>query len=379
MHEGVAPQHRALRALPAAEDWQAVEGLAGSAQLRRDPKLAKHGKEQSHALDLLLLVEDPRVPRPPEERVQTELVAEPLVLALRQQGEGRELPRELHGPDPADVSPGGACSRVAALQDRDVADAAPHLDQDSYERSLSQLGSIEYQQLRHGDWTVRPEGGLFRREWFEASSIDRAELPEELELCRYWDLAATEAAAGSDPDFTAGVLLGRSDQGLWYVLEVRRLRGSPLEVERLVGSVAERDASWARESGRQVPAIRMEQEPGSAGVAVVDHYRQKVLAPYDFAGVRSTGSKQTRARPVAARCEAGDVWICRGSWNTEFLDELAAFPMSGHDDQVDALAGAYEHLAQAVAPYPKNMVIPDMSEPSQFTGEGWDDGWRRID
>ncbi len=256
----------------------------------------------------------------------------------------------------------------------------PYLHQDSYEESLKQLGSIEYQQLRHGDWTVRPEGGLFRREWFEARSIDRAELPERLELCRYWDLAATEAAAGSDPDYTAGVLLGRSDQGLWYVLDVRRLRGSPLEVERLVESVAERDASWARESGRTPPAIRMEQEPGSAGVAVVDHYRQQVLAPYDFAGVRSTGSKQTRARPVAARCEAGDVWICRGSWNTEFIDELAAFPISGHDDQVDALAGAYEHLAQAEEPYPKNMVIPDMSEPSpwQFHGEDWDDGWRRI-
>ncbi|MGH2660716.1 MAG: phage terminase large subunit, partial [Actinomycetota bacterium] len=221
----------------------------------------------------------------------------------------------------------------------------PYLDRETYERSLKQLGSIEYRQLRHGDWTVRPEGGLFRREWFADRFCDPGELPEELELCRYWDLAATEAAAGSDPDYTAGVLLGRSD-GLWYVLEVRRTRGTSLVVERLVQSTAERDAAWARESGRTPPAIRMEQEPGSAGIAVIDHYRQQVLAPYDFAGVRSTGSKETRARPVAARCEAGDVWICRGPWNTELLDELAAFPMGGHDDQVDALAGAYEQLAQ---------------------------------
>ncbi|MDP9331673.1 MAG: hypothetical protein M3P11_13700, partial [Actinomycetota bacterium] len=53
------------------------------------------------------------------------------------------------------------------------------------------------------------------------------------------------------------------------------------------------------------------------------------------------------AQPVAARCEAGDVRICRGTWNTAFLDELTAFPMSGHDDQVDALSGAYEYLAKA--------------------------------
>jgi predicted phage terminase large subunit-like protein len=223
----------------------------------------------------------------------------------------------------------------------------PHLDQDSYERSLRELGSIEYQQLRHGDWTVRPEGGLFRREWFDGQSIDPRDLPPGLELCRYWDLAATEATMGSDPDYTAGVLLGRSDKGLWYVLDVRRTRSSPHEVERLVAATAKRDAAWARESGHPPPAIRMEREPGSAGVAVIDHYRQQVLAPYDFDGVRSTGSKETRARPVATRCEAGDVWVCRGTWNTEFLDELSALPMHGHDDQVDALAGAYEYLAQA--------------------------------
>jgi predicted phage terminase large subunit-like protein len=172
-------------------------------------------------------------------------------------------------------------------------------------------------------------------------------LPDALELCRYWDLAATEATMGSDPDFTAGVLLGHSDQGLWYVLDVRRARSTPHEVEHLVAATAKRDAAWAKESGRPPPTIRMEQEPGSAGVAVIDHYRQQVLTPYDFDGVRSTGSKETRARPVATRCEAGDVWVCRGTWNTEFLDELTTFPMHGHDDQVDALAGAYEHLAQA--------------------------------
>ncbi len=110
----------------------------------------------------------------------------------------------------------------------------PYLDQESYERSLRHLGSVTYQQLRHGDWTVRPEGGLFQRAWFDGRSIDPRELPERLGLCRYWDLAATEATGGTDPDFTAGVLLGRSDEGLWYVLDVVRARSTPLAVERLV-------------------------------------------------------------------------------------------------------------------------------------------------
>lgn len=220
----------------------------------------------------------------------------------------------------------------------------PHVDAEAYDRSLRNLGPIAYQQLRNGDWTVRQEGGLFRAEWFDHRMIAVRELPARLRLCRFWDLAATEAAKAADPDHTAGVLLGLSE-GQWYVLEVARTRSSPLVVEKLIASTAERDAAWAKESGRQLPAIRMETEPGSAGITVIDHYRRNVLRPYDFAGVRSTGSKETRAQPVAARCEAGDFWICSGRWNTPFLDELAAFPMGGHDDQVDALAGAYAFLA----------------------------------
>jgi predicted phage terminase large subunit-like protein len=194
---------------------------------------------------------------------------------------------------------------------------------------------------------VRPQGGLFQAEWFEGSSIDPRELPERLSLCRYWDLAATDAARGRDPDHTAGVLLGRSNEGIWYVIDVSRCRSSPLEVERRVARTAERDAAWARERGYGRPVIRMEREPGSAGVTVIDHYRRSVVPSFEFKGVPSTGSKETRAAPVAARAEAGDIRICRGRWNTAFLDELTAFPLGAHDDQVDALAGAYEHLAKA--------------------------------
>ena len=85
----------------------------------------------------------------------------------------------------------------------------PHLDQ-SYERSLEHLGPVVFRQLRYGDWNVRPEGGLFRSEWFDGCLVDPRELPDRLSLCRYWDLAATAAGRGSDPDHTAGVLLGKS-------------------------------------------------------------------------------------------------------------------------------------------------------------------------
>lgn len=219
----------------------------------------------------------------------------------------------------------------------------PHLDP-SYEDSLEHLPEIQYQQLRNGDWTIRPEGGLFRSEWFTEHALDRRELPDHLNLCRYWDLASTEARGGNDPDFTVGVLLGKDRDGVYYICDVVRLRASPLKVQQKVRSVAERDKAWANERGCSPPSVRIEEEPGSAGAALISHYRRDVLDGYAFKGVRSTGSKETRAEPVAARAEAGDIGMCHGSWNDAFLDEIVTFPLGAHDDQVDALAGAYEAL-----------------------------------
>jgi phage terminase large subunit-like protein len=40
----------------------------------------------------------------------------------------------------------------------------------------------------------------------------------------------------------------------------------------------------------------------------------------------------------------------RGRWNDPFLQELEAFPEGSHDDQVDALSGAFAALTAASAP-----------------------------
>lgn len=87
----------------------------------------------------------------------------------------------------------------------------------------------------------------------------------------------------------------------------------------------------------------MEQEPGSGGVNTIDHYRREVLSGYDFRADKVTGSKMERARPLSAAAEAGNVQLVHGAWNEGFLDELCAFPEGGHDDQVDATAGALSH------------------------------------
>lgn len=185
---------------------------------------------------------------------------------------------------------------------------------------------------------VDMEGALFRRQWFTITEA----APADCRKMRYWDLAATEATKGRDPDYTAGALVGEKD-GVYYVLDIRHLRGTPMQVEALIHQTAEVD-------GRSVH-IWMEQEPGSSGVNTIDHYTRRVLQGFVFHGNRATGSKAERAMPLASQAEASNVRIMRAAWNGALLDELESFPQGAHDDMVDACAGAFEKLARRSIPF----------------------------
>jgi predicted phage terminase large subunit-like protein len=207
------------------------------------------------------------------------------------------------------------------------------LDAEQYTKSLSELDPITRQQLLNGDWTARHGGSKFRREWFDTVDI----APPESRFIRFWDLAATFPEAGEDPDWTAGVKLGLHPNGSFYVADVQRFRETPHVVEAKIKRTAEVDGVGC--------AVRMEQEPGASGVMTIDHYARQVLLGYDFRGVKTTGAKEERANPVSAAAERKQIKIVRANWRTAFLDEIEAFPLGSHDDQVDALSGAYQELA----------------------------------
>lgn len=210
----------------------------------------------------------------------------------------------------------------------------PHLDRQAYIKSLQELDPITRRQLLDGDWSARHGGSKFRREWFPV--VEAA--PAKLDKVRYWDLAGTEPKPGHDPDWTAGCLLGRATDGYYYVLDMRRVRASPAGVEALINQTAAMD-------GKSVP-IWIEQEPGASGVQVI-HYYIRVLAGYTVRGDRHTGSKEERANPVSSQAEAGNIKLLARPWVGALLDELEAFPQGAHDDQVDALSGAFGQMRRA--------------------------------
>ena len=55
-------------------------------------------------------------------------------------------------------------------------------------------------------------------------------------------------------------------------------------------------------------------------------------------GVKIKSDKVTNALPWIALAEEGKVFLVKGPWNTEFIDEAASFPSGTHDDQIDAVS-----------------------------------------
>jgi predicted phage terminase large subunit-like protein len=225
-----------------------------------------------------------------------------------------------------------------------VAADNPHVSQEEYDRSLSELDPVTRAQLRDGNWDVREGGGLFQRGWF--GRFKRHEVPLSLfrRLIRFYDLAATVPRPGKDPDWTATALVGLYE-GRYYVFDIDRMRGRPGEVEKWIKKKATDDRALF---GKKVEHV-LEQEPGSSGVFTIDNFVRRVLVGFTARGKRSTGKKRDRAKPASSAAENGNVLLLEGGrWITPFLDEAEVFTGEDggeHDDQVDALSGACEVLS----------------------------------
>lgn len=169
-----------------------------------------------------------------------------------------------------------------------------------------------------------PSGTLFKREWF-THFVDAA--PAVARRARGWDTAASEGAG----DYTVGVKIAEC-MGRYYVEDVVRGQWSPHNADLVIAATAEADGPGC--------AQREEQEGGASGKAVVGA-RAKDLAGQDYAAVATTGSKVTRSKPFRAQCEAGNVFLVKGRWNTDYISELCDFPSGKYDDQVDGSSAAF--------------------------------------
>lgn len=220
-------------------------------------------------------------------------------------------------------------------------DDNPHLDAEQYKESLNELDPVVKEQLLNGNWEIKASGDMLNRHWFQI--VPPASVPVGASRVRFWDMASTDPSKRKgkgrdkrDPDWTVGFKLAMY-QGMYWIEDIIRVQKTPQGVEETIKSTAREDGFTC--------AIRMEQEPGSSGVAIIDHYSRNILQGYNFLGVPSTGSKIERARNASAAAENGKVFIVSTCRNMlPFLDEADLFPYGMHDDTVDGYSGAFNYF-----------------------------------
>lgn len=186
-------------------------------------------------------------------------------------------------------------------------------------------------------------GGRVKRDWFQI--VEKP--PRIVRSCRAWDLAASEEKTAKQ---TAGVLGGVGSDGDFYIMHAEADWWSSGTRDRRIVDRANMD-------GKRIE-IAIEQEPGSGGKAQCESLERQ-LAGFKVhrANAAKGGSKELRADGVSSFAENGHVNIVRGSWNSEFLDQVERFPV-GLIDMFDAAAHCFNRLygtghATAVIPAAK--------------------------
>ena len=165
--------------------------------------------------------------------------------------------------------------------------------------------------------------------------------PANMVAVRYWDKAATTKKTSK---YTAGGLMATPGDGTYYILDMVRFKGTSLQVEKTIKQTAVLDQQLADQGDLRMVQVYMEQEPGSSGLDTISNYQRNILKGFAFYADRPTGSKQTRASPLASAAEAGNVFMLEGSWNRPCLIELEGFPEGEFKDQTDCLSGAFNML-----------------------------------
>jgi len=183
-----------------------------------------------------------------------------------------------------------------------------------------------------------PEGNVIKPDQLKAD----AALPADgIHWVRAWDLASTAPKHGTDPDWTVGAKWGKDRAGRFYIGDVVRMRGSPDEVEATIVNTAARDGKSVR--------ISIPQDPGQAGKSQI-LYLTKKLSGYRVSSSPETGDKVTRAEPMAAQINVGNVSMLKAPWNDALVAEMRIFPNGTHDDQIDASSRAFNELTAKAAP-----------------------------
>ncbi len=206
-----------------------------------------------------------------------------------------------------------------------------------YLANLLALTEVEKERLLRGNWKIKPSAGAYFKRT-QLKDIFKV-LPDDIiAICRGWDLAATDEDENKEAAFTAGVLMAKRACGRFLVLDVINQQLKAGDVRKLIMTTAQTDNAkygWVRQ--------RLPQDPGQAGKEQAQSY-VNMLAGYDVVIKPESGSKESRAEPMAAQWQLGFFDVMEGEWNESYFNQLESFPESKFKDMVDAGSSAFGEI-----------------------------------
>ena len=211
-----------------------------------------------------------------------------------------------------------------------------------YKANLESLPLVERERLLHGNWKIKPAAGLYFKRVQIGSILNT--MPDDIvAIARGWDLAATDVDEDDDAAYTSGVLMAKRSNGRYVVLDVINQQLKAGDVRKLTRTTAAADNAKYGYVRQRLP-----QDPGQAGKEQAQSYIE-MLAGYDVVTKQESGSKITRAEPMAAQWQLGLFDVMAGPWNEEYFNQLESFPESKFKDMVDASSSAFNELTLGMA------------------------------
>lgn len=196
------------------------------------------------------------------------------------------------------------------------------------EKRREKMGSYSFESL-YQQSPISKEDALFDTAKIEV--ID--DIPPLKQVVRFYDLAVS---AKSTADYSVGLKLGITHDETLIVLDLYRKQANPSVTGENIILNALRDGKDVR--------IRLEADNQSR-VQLDYLLKDERLRGFTIDAVSPEGSKYVRAAPLESRLSNGKLKVIRASWTDTLLDEMSIFPAGRHDDQIDALSGAYNMLS----------------------------------
>lgn len=189
------------------------------------------------------------------------------------------------------------------------------------EKKRSEIGTPLFMCAYQNDIEGLLSGNVFQARYFKYFT----DPPEGLTTVMGVDLASSEKERA---DYTARVTTSRDQNGDFYVHSYYRDRRESGHAE----FIADGFRAW-------MPDLVVVESQQFQSTLVQEVMRDYPRIPIE--GKASDVDKTTRARAVAAKFEAGKVYLHESLRDSEFTRELLAFP-KGHDDLVDALGFSFD-------------------------------------